>query len=249
MITKVSEKKELILAAGVGTRLAPITDTIPKALVAVNGKPILLNQIENLISNGVFDITIVVGYKADVVEKTVHYYYPDIKIVESVNYSSTNNMYSAFLGMKSMFCHQTISPFYMMNADVFYDSSVITSLENDHRENLIVVDVGSYSEESMKVIENCGRIVSISKQINQLDALGCSIDVYKFGSDGGNAFFHHCKKYIEEKKEWNKWSELAINDALNDAVFRVSELNGKWMEIDTIEDLKRAELIFRAEKI
>ena len=59
-----NEKRALILAAGLGTRLAPITNDRPKALVPVNGQPILLKQIDNLHKNGIYNITIVAGYKA-----------------------------------------------------------------------------------------------------------------------------------------------------------------------------------------
>ena len=97
----VSDNKALILAAGLGTRLAPITNDRPKSLVPVNGKPILLKQIENLKLNGIVDITIVSGYKADALEAAVHEKYPEIKIVESVDYATTNNMYSAYLGIKA----------------------------------------------------------------------------------------------------------------------------------------------------
>ncbi len=64
--------KALILAAGLGTRLVPITNERPKSLVSVNGKPILIKQIENLYENGIVDITIVSGYKAQILKKTVH---------------------------------------------------------------------------------------------------------------------------------------------------------------------------------
>ncbi|HEW9691728.1 TPA: NTP transferase domain-containing protein, partial [Streptococcus pneumoniae] len=53
--------KALILAAGLGTRLAPITNEVPKSLVPVNGKPILMKQIENLYQNNITDITIIAG--------------------------------------------------------------------------------------------------------------------------------------------------------------------------------------------
>lgn len=83
--------KALILAAGLGTRLAPITDTRPKSLVPVNGKPILIKQLENLNQNGMTDITVVAGYKADVLKKAVHDRFPNVRILDSVGYASTNN--------------------------------------------------------------------------------------------------------------------------------------------------------------
>ena len=113
--------KALILAAGFGSRLAPITDHCPKSLVPVNGKPILMKQIEDLHENGIMDITIVSGYKAQILQKAVHDLYPEIRIIESIDYATTNNMYSAYLAKETM----GDEGFLMMNADVFYDASVI----------------------------------------------------------------------------------------------------------------------------
>lgn len=69
---KQAVSKALILAAGLGSRLAPITDNCPKSLIPVNGKPILFKQIENPHENGITDITIISGYKAEILEKAVH---------------------------------------------------------------------------------------------------------------------------------------------------------------------------------
>ena len=238
-------KKALILAAGLGTRLAPITNDKPKCLVPVNGKPILFKQIDNLKLNGIEDITIVSGYKAEILEMTVREKYPGVNVIESVDYATTNNMYSAYLGIKSMFPDGIIAPFYMMNADVFFDASVITALERLDEGNYVVVDQGRYIEESMKVIERAGRLIGISKTITHEEALGCSIDVYKFGEGGGKAFFDRCCDYIEIKKELKKWSEVALNDAFADAVFQVCPLDGRWLEIDNHEDLAAAEALFK----
>lgn len=236
--------KALILAAGLGTRLAPITNDRPKSLVPVNGKPILIKQIENLHENGITDITIISGYKAEILEKTVHALWPDIHIVKSVDYATTNNMYSAYLGIKAMFPDGEIEPFLMMNADVFYDASVITALLEDVSPNAIVVDMGRYIEESMKVVEANGRLVDISKKITPEDALGSSIDVYKFSAEGGFAFYQRCVEYIEKKKELKMWSEIALNDALADEIFQACPLKGRWLEIDNHEDLAAAEALF-----
>lgn len=233
--------KALILAAGLGTRLAPITDDRPKSLVPVNGKPILLKQIENLLENGITDITVVSGYKGDMLKKTVLGLYPDIKIIHSADYASTNNMYSAYLAKEAM----ENASFLMMNADVFYDASVITALLKDKSPNAIVTEIGRYVEESMKVVEKDGRLVKISKAIPQEEALGVSIDVYKFSAEGGTAFFQKCADYIEAKGELKLWSEVALNDVLSEIIFKPCPLVGRWLEIDNHEDLAAAETLFK----
>lgn len=232
--------KALVLAAGLGTRLAPITDDRPKSLVPVNGQPILLKQIANLHENGIIDITVVSGYKAEILEKSLHEAYPDVKVIESVDYATTNNMYSAYMAKDAM----ADSEFLMMNADVFYDASVITELLKNDAPNAIVTDIGTYFEESMKVVEKDGRLVEISKQISKEDALGASIDVYKFSKEGGKAFFAKCAEYIEDKKELKMWSEVALNEILPEVEFKACPLVGRWLEIDNHDDLAAAEKLF-----
>lgn len=233
--------KALILAAGLGTRLAPLTNDRPKSLVTVNGKAILEKQIENLLLNDVTDITIVSGYQADALEKAIHGKWPQIHIICNDVYENTNNMYSAFLSEPYL----NHMDFLMMNADVFFDSSVISSLLSFSAPNAIVTDIGTYYEESMKVRVSNKKIIEISKAITKEDAFGSSIDVYKFSADGGAAFFSKCSAYIDEKKELKKWSEIALNEALADVDFYPCPLNGRWFEIDTKEDLQIAESIFK----
>lgn len=232
--------KALILAAGFGSRLAPITDNCPKSLVPVNGKPILFKQIENLLENGVTDITVISGYKADVLENMVKTSFPEVKIIESVDYSTTNNMYSAYIAKAAM----GGEGFLMMNADVFFDPSVLTELIACSSENAIVVDIGTYLEESMKVVEEDGRLMRISKAITPEEALGASIDVYKFSAEGAAAFFNKCADYIDVRGEKKLWSEVALNDILPEVEFHACPLKGRWFEIDNHDDLRAAEALF-----
>jgi len=236
--------KALILAAGCGGRLAPLTDALPKSLVPVNGKPILYKQLENLYDNGVTDITVVAGYRANMVEAAVHDRFRDVNILKSEDYRQTNNMYSAWLAREAM----GDDDFLMMNADVFMDASVIEALLAFDAPNAIVTDIGFYLEESMKVIEDeNGRLTHISKQIPPEEALGASIDVYRFSAAAGAAFFRKCAEYIEEKGERKLWSEVALDAILPEVVFRACPLNGRWYEIDNHEDLAAAERIFADE--
>ena len=236
--------KALILAAGYGSRLAPLTDSLPKSLVPVNGKPILFKQLENLYENGVDDITVISGYRANMLEAAVHDRFRDVNIIESVDYRETNNMYSAYLAREAM----AGEGFLMMNADVFFDASVIKSLLECDAPDAIVTDVGFYLEESMKVIEDeSGRLTHISKQILPEEALGASIDVYKFSPEGGAAFFAKCAEFIEQKGERKLWSEVALDAILSEVEFRACPLNGRWFEIDNHDDLATAERIFADE--
>lgn len=232
--------KALILAAGLGTRLAPLTDDIPKSLVPVNGKPILFQQIDCLRKCGVSDIRVVSGYKSEALVSAVESTYQGIEIIENTVYANTNNMYSAWMGTSNLIGE----PFLMMNADVFFDPSVISALIDFEADNAIVVDLGRWMEESMKVVEAEGRLTRISKEIPQPEALGCSIDVYKFGADGGRAFRRWCSEYIENRGELSLWSEVALNDTFANIEFRACPLTGRWYEIDSLEDLTQAEKVF-----
>lgn len=232
--------KALILAAGLGTRLAPITNDRPKSLVAVNGQPILLKQIANLYENGVTDITIVSGYKSEIIEKVVHENFPKTKIIKSINYASTNNMYSAYIARDIIGYNEYL----MMNADVFFDASVIKALLSYDAPNAIATDIGEYLEESMKVVERDGGIVKISKEIRPEDALGVSIDLYKFSAEGGQAFFAKCAEYIEDMEQLTLWSEVALNDILSEVRFQACPVKGRWLEIDNHDDLAAAEKLF-----
>ena len=97
----------------------------------------------------------------------------------------------------------------------------------------------------MKVIEKNGRLTQISKLITKEEALGSSIDVYKFDRTGGTAFFTKCREYIEERGEFKKWSEVALNDILSEVEFKACPLDGRWFEIDNLDDLAAAERLFR----
>jgi len=65
----VSKLQAVILAAGMGTRLKPITESLPKCLVKIGKKTILERQINILNLNGIYDITVITGYKSDLIKK------------------------------------------------------------------------------------------------------------------------------------------------------------------------------------
>ena len=234
--------KTIILAAGLGTRLRPKTDKMPKCMVEVNGVKIIQKQIDNLLENGINkeDILVVTGYEADKLKVFLEEKYNGVNVINNVDYDKTNNMYSMYLA-KDFVKGQ---PFIMMNADVFYEAEVIKKLLADNRKNLIVCDDGRYIEESMKIIKNENRIMEISKKISEEDAYGVTIDVYKFSENASNTFVEIIKDYIEEQKDLNSWTEVAINELVKKELFESLDMKYKWVEIDNHEDLRQAEELF-----
>jgi choline kinase len=233
--------KAVILAAGFGSRLRPITDEIPKCMVDVNGIPIIQKQIENLLSNSINDIIVVSGYKDNILSEYLNTNFPFVNIIKNSIFDKTNNMYSLYL------CTHFLKgySFYLMNADVFFDANIITKMQNDKRGSLIACDNRIYMEESMKIEVDSEQLIKhISKQITAESAFAVSIDVYRFDEIIGTTLLEYTKHAIEELNDLNSWTEVAIDAICKTNVIYPHIINGRWFEIDNHNDLQEASKLF-----
>ena len=91
----------VILAAGIGSRLYPITEVMPKSLVRVNGREIVDYQIQGYIKAGIKeeDISIVTGYRSPQFKDYLQTNYPKVNVIENKDYLTTNNMYSLYMAL------------------------------------------------------------------------------------------------------------------------------------------------------
>src|SRR5580698_3260661 len=96
--------KAVILAAGIASRLRPLTDNTPKCLLKVGDKIILELTIDNIIANNIDDVIIVTGYLEEQIKNFVSVKYPHLNVAYIYNdiYSSTNNIYSLWLAKDSL---------------------------------------------------------------------------------------------------------------------------------------------------
>lgn len=236
--------KGVILAAGVGSRLKPITDTKPKCLVTVAGKPILEYQLDAYRLAGIKDIIIVIGYKGEQIEK----YCQDINdlninIIKNEDFEHTNNMYSLYLA-KSFLIGES---FILNNADLVIEKNIVKHMVNSKKEDLVVVDVGVFNDESMKVVcDKYGYIRDISKQITQNQSKGCSIDFYKISQNTSEILFKEISQTIESGNR-KDWTEVALQKIFqrSDVQFEILDTSGqKWVEIDNNDDLVLADFYF-----
>ncbi|HPN54302.1 MAG TPA: HAD-IIA family hydrolase [Candidatus Moranbacteria bacterium] len=239
--------KAIILAAGVGSRLRPMTDKKPKTLIKVNGKPMLGYIIDSLTENGVREIVICTGYKSSQIVNFCENNYPSINFsfVENKEFEETNNMYSLFLAKKHLKGNVIL-----MNADLVFDAGIIGGLVKQKR-TVVAVDKGRYLEESMKVIVKNGIIKSISKKIIEKEAYGCSIDIYKIDKKDTNTLILEMNRIININRDRNQWTEVMLDNLFSSGKIVANPFNigkNRWYEIDNYEDLGAAEVLFN-EKI
>lgn len=237
--------KAVILAAGLGSRLRPITNEVPKCMVPVNGIRIIDKQIDNLLQNGVTDIYVVDGYKAEILSDHLKEFFPQIHIVSNPHYAETNNMYSLYLTENYVKAEE----FLLMNSDVYYDANIIEGMLKGNNQSKIACDRSGYMEESMKITLDGDKINHISKKITSKEYFAVSIDVYRISSDDSKTLFAEIEETIIGRKDKNSWTEVALDHIFKKANFKPFVIEGRWFEIDNHDDLHRAEEIFQDDKL
>jgi len=244
------KKYAVILAAGTGHRLKPITNIMPKSLIRVAGHEILNYQIHGYLSSGIKeeDIMIVTGYMAEKISSFLDDKYPKVRRVYNENYSTTNNMYSLYLALRiikeeTKFNLDTIC---VNNADCLYDNVLMKEFINSKHKNSIATEEGVFIEESMKVtISDTGNITNIAKNISKTDAMGVSIDLYKYDQDAVKELYNILCNFIEINGDLKQWTEVAFPYLFKTIhVFPFYIGSKKWMEVDNMEDLLLADKLF-----
>lgn len=241
----------VILAAGVGSRLLPITDAMPKSLVRVNGREIIDYQIKGYLSSGIKEenITVVTGYMSDKIAEFLVRHYPQVNVVESINYKTTNNMYSLYLALKTLYEKNSFNfgTLFINNADCLYDEKLMNEFARSSIDNAIATEIGTYIEESMKIVLDAarGNIVNIAKTIMPEDAAGVSVDLYKYSAEAVKQLYDIVCDFIEIKKDLKQWTEVAFPELFKRVdVFPFDIKHKKWVEVDNNDDLLLADKLF-----
>lgn len=240
----------IILAAGMGKRLSPLTDECPKSLVKVNGKPLIINALDILASYGVERTVIVVGYKHEMLIETIGYSYNGMAIsyVENPEYASTNNVYSFYLTKD--YIHDDAL---LLECDLFYHKELIGKLLETGGECSIMVS--PYDAETMDgtvvfADENdaAKRLVVKRFQDEKFDFTDAlkTVNIYKFTKNFlKNKFYPAVETYVKTQ-DLDNYYEFVLGSLVyyrNDIrVLRVSA--DEWAEVDSFEDLEIAERKF-----
>ncbi|WP_303657565.1 HAD-IIA family hydrolase [Haladaptatus caseinilyticus] len=239
----------VILSAGIGSRLRPLTLHKPKCCVTVDGEPILARQLRAYDDVGVTNVTVIAGYLADHVEtvcERVESQRPNLEttVRTSEVYANTDNMYSLSLASEDVAGEE----FILSNGDVVFDPGLLKTLVESDADSAVACDTGAFSEEAMKVsVDDTDRITHIDKAIPEEAAHGSSADVYRFSADFSTMLFDEITKTIDRENDYCEWTEVAIDRIVRNrdhdlTVVDISDYS--WVEIDDFDDLQAADVLF-----
>ncbi len=242
----------IILAAGKGTRLRPLTDDIPKCMVEIDGKPMLEWQLDLLTDAGIENIVVVTGYLEDKIR------YPQITKVHNPEYSSTNMVYSLFCAEEYLQGDLIIS-----YGDIIYSDEVLQKLM-DSDEDIVIAsdeewlpywkqrcddplsDAETFQKAEDQKVRSLGQMPESAKEIE-----GQFIGLTKLSCKGSvelrKAYFScKCDKFCSENA-WGSDRSLCnayMTDLLNNLAGKgklsYTPIHRGWFEVDTPSDLALA---------
>ncbi|MDE5457581.1 NTP transferase domain-containing protein [Bradyrhizobium sp. CSA112] len=250
-MTTDAPKKAVILAAGLGSRLRPLTDLRPKPLVEVTGTPILHNALRNLEAVGVEEVTIVVGYRKDAIQYACgsRFGQLEIKYVESTVFDRTGSAYSLWLARDALLSGDC----FLLEGDVFFEENVLRYLMiGEATDVAAVAPFNEWMEGSAVLLSDSGLISGFRMKQTAASLVGDGPRLFKtmnllrfsartlrativpglddiIGSGATQAYTEELLAYLVERRG------LKLAAARCDAL--------RWYEIDSPEDLRIAERI------
>lgn len=255
--------KVIILAAGQGTRLRPLTDNCPKCMVEVNGKSIIERQLETMYACGIKEsnITIIAGYRNDVLRE--RFQDTEIHFIVNNEFETTNMVYSLMCASSLMEPEEDILISY---GDIIYNSDTLGRILACTADSAVVVDDGWYEYWSVRcenplddaetlMLDRDDCLIEIGQKTTDLAKVQSQyIGLMRFKGQGLKAMLglsaEARRRSDVGEKLWRtdrNYSRMYMTDLLQGLIdegnrLKAVHINRGWFEIDDKDDLKLAEL-------
>lgn len=235
--------KAVILAAGLGTRLEPLTNAVPKCMVPVAGTPLIDRMIARIHDAGIDSLIVVTGYLHDVLEAHLRASSSPLarsaQLVFNDHYADWGNFYSLLVAREAV----GASSFIKLDGDVLLDHGVLPALLAAPGPAVLAIDrkPGLGAEEMKAQADADGRLVALNKRMAPAHALGESIGVDRIDAELAPRVFDELAVMIDQG-ETDEYYERAYERLMQAGVtFSCADITGAlWSEIDDQADLEAA---------
>ena len=236
--------KAVILWAGCGRRISSAYGGIHKAMIPLNGEPLLAHLLRTLYYAGLKEIVPVLGYRGEVMLPAIESYggmFDAIYPVINDDFDKTNNL-------ASLLCAEPIvhsEDFIIINGDMVFDAGILKDMVKTGG-NLIASDLGSYPcqlDSPRLLIEN-GRILDIGRHRTIDESQGYAVGIYRFSAEFSDECFSLGKKLLLSDPQAG-YHDILLS-CLDRVEFRACPVCGReWMDVDEPADVPKAEAMLR----
>jgi len=228
--------KAVLLSAGQGKRLLPLTANTPKCLVNIDGQTIIEWQIDELAKCGIDRVAVVAGYHADQVEQLLARRYDPgrVRVLYNPTYSWADNLFSCWVAR-----HEMGEEFVLEVLDRLLDAPV-------HPVTVVTHKKSYYDADDMKVSLDGKRLVNIGKKLapERIDAE--SIGMILFREKGPLMLRSALDDAMRDASAYKKWYLSVIAQMAQSMPVWTFAANGlQWCEVDFPADLKQAQKVVR----
>ncbi|MDX3883719.1 MAG: phosphocholine cytidylyltransferase family protein [Sphingomonas sp.] len=231
-------RKAVILSAGKGSRLLPLTENRPKCLLDCSGKTLLEWQLDALFSAGVEEAVIVTGFRSDLVDALVAAR-PDRRARTLYNpfYHVADNTGSVWMAREEM-----KEDFLILNGDTLIGPDIVRKvIDNATAPITVTVDEKpAYDDDDMKVLRDGDRLLRIGKTITECNAE--SIGFLAFRGQGPAVFVDAVDTLMHGPEGVSSWYLKLIDQLAPLGIVSTTSIHGmEWQEVDFLPDLDAAQ--------
>lgn len=233
----------VILAAGMGERLMPLTKDIPKTLIEINSRTIIENMVIKCLNNGIKEYMVVVGHFKEKVaqecKRLAEKYDITYSLVVNDKYFQTNTGVSTLLAVRQL----KNKDFIIINGDNVFDEKIIEKLLESNSTAMIIDNYKKLNQESFKINIEGSIIKDMGKEIDIDHANGEFIGISKVAGNDAPLFEKILVRLTSNDPQ--QYYDIAFVELSSKSQVDFVYTNDlKWTEIDDINDLNYAKSIF-----
>ncbi len=232
--------KAIILAAGIGKRLKPITDTTPKCLISVGGRTVLDRFLEGVVACGIDEIVLVVGHLREQIRATVGEQFGgvDVRTIDNDVYEK-GSILSLWAARDELTRDALI-----MDADVIFHPRLLKKLVESPHANCVLMDTSAQATgEEMMLAARSGRVTQIARTLEEpYDVCGEGVGFLKLSGAAGTLLAEQMAVFLKAGDKDGCEYEDALNLFFQDVAVGFESVESlPWTELDFIGDVERAE--------